>query len=81
GSIYIKGKGIQTLVFDVYIKGDGGSDGWSDTGADTFFFGISSMDADSAIALVKSQRVGNTGTFVSTQLNNVPLGSLMQYQL
>lgn len=44
-------------------------------------FGISSMDADSAIALVKSQRVGNTGTFVSTQLNNVPLGSLMQYQL
>lgn len=39
------------------------------------------MDADSAIALVKSQRVGNTGTFVSTQLNNVPLGSLMQYQL
>lgn len=81
GSIYIKGKGIQTLVFDVYIKGDGGSDGWSDTGADTFFFGISSMDADSAIALVKSQRVGNTGTFVRTQLDNVPLGSLMQYQL
>lgn len=38
GSIYIKGKGIQTLVFDVYIKGDGGSDGWSDTGADTFFW-------------------------------------------
>ncbi|MCT9513220.1 DUF11 domain-containing protein [Acinetobacter baumannii] len=81
GSIYIKGKGIQTLVFDVYIKGDGGSDGWSDTGADTFFFGISSMDADSAIALVKSQRVGNTGTFVRTQLDNVPVNSLMQYQL
>lgn len=81
GSIYIKGKGIQTLVFDVYIKGDGGSDGWSDTGADTFFFGMSSMDADSDVTLVKKQRVGNTGTFVSTQLNNVPLGSLMQYQL
>ena len=30
---------------------------------------------------LKKQRVGNTGTFVSTQLNNVPLGSLMQYQL
>ena len=81
GSIYIKGKGIQTLVFDVYIKGDGGSDGWSDDGADTFFFGMSSMDADSAIALVKSQRVGNTGTFVQTQLDNVPVNSLMQYQL
>lgn len=81
GSIYIKGKGIQTLVFDVYIKGDGGSDGWSDTGADTFFFGMSSMDADSDIALVKAQRVGNTGTFVGTQLDNVPVNSLMQYQL
>ncbi|MCU4408186.1 prealbumin-like fold domain-containing protein [Acinetobacter junii] len=81
GSIYIKGKGIQTLVFDVYIKGDGGSDGWSGTGADTFFFGMSSMDADSDIALVKAQRVGNTGTFVGTQLDNVPVNSLMQYQL
>ncbi len=39
------------------------------------------MDADSEVTLVKKQRVGNTGTFVSTQLNNVPLGSLMQYQL
>ena len=39
------------------------------------------MDADSAIALVKSQRVGNTGTFVGTQLDNVPVNSLMQYQL
>lgn len=80
GSIYIKGKGITTLVFDVYIRGDGQGT-WSNNGGDVFFFGISSMDADSAIALVKSQRVGNTGTFVSTQLNNVPLGSLMQYQL
>lgn len=80
GSIYIKGKGITTLVFDVYIRGDGQGT-WSNNGGDVFFFGISSMDADSAIALVKSQRVGNTGTFVSTQLNNVPLGSLTQYQL
>ena len=80
GSIYIKGKGITTLVFDMYIRGDGRGT-WTNTAADSFFFGISSMDADSAIALVKSQRVGNTGTFVQTQLNNVPLGSLMQYQL
>ena len=80
GSIYIKGKGITTLVFDMYIRGDGRGT-WVENAADSFFFGISSMDADSAIALVKSQRVGNTGTFVSTQLNNVPLGSLMQYQL
>lgn len=80
GSIYIKGKGITTLVFDMYIRGDGRGT-WVENAADSFFFGISSMDADSAIDLVKSQRVGNTGTFVRTQLDNVPLGSLMQYQL
>lgn len=80
GSIYIKGKGITTLVFDMYIRGDGQGT-WTNTGGDVFFFGISSMDADSDVTLVKKQRVGNTGTFVSTQLNNVPLGSLMQYQL
>ncbi|MGK8769728.1 prealbumin-like fold domain-containing protein [Acinetobacter baumannii] len=80
GSIYIEGKGIQTLVFDMYIRGDGRGT-WRDSAADSFFFGISSMDADSDIALVKAQRVGNTGTFVRTQLDDVPLGSLMQYQL
>lgn len=81
GSVYIKGKGITSLTFDIYVRGDGRASTWSTTGADAFFFGISSMDADSAIALVKSQRVGNTGTFVGTQLDNVPVNSLMQYQL
>lgn len=80
GSIYIKGKGITTLVFDMYIRGDGRGT-WIDSAADSFFFGISSMDVDSDIALVKAQRVGNTGTFVRTQLDNVPVNSLMQYQL
>ncbi|MER0128364.1 hypothetical protein, partial [Franconibacter daqui] len=78
--IYIKGKGITTLVFDMYIRGDGRGT-WIDSAADSFFFGISSMDVDSDIALVKAQRVGNTGTFVRTQLDNVPVNSLMQYQL
>lgn len=80
GSVYVKGKGITSLTFDIYVRGDGGATTWG-TGAEAFFFGVSSMDADSAIALVKSQSVGNTGNFVSTQLNNVALGSLMQYQL
>lgn len=80
GSVYIQGKGITELNFDIYIRGDGRAS-YTTTGGDAFFFGMSSMDADSDIALVKAQRVGNTGTFVSTQLNNVPLGSLMQYQL
>ena len=80
GSIYIKGRGITTLVFDMYIRGDGKGT-WTDTAADSFFFGISSMDADSDISIVKSQRLGTSGTFVQTQLDNVPVNSIMQYQL
>lgn len=80
GSVYIQGKGIQNLTFDIYVRGDGNGN-WSDIGGDAFFFGISSMDADSDITLVKAQRVGKTGTFVQTQLDNVPVNSLMQYQL
>ncbi|WP_151716197.1 DUF11 domain-containing protein [Acinetobacter sp. TUM15071] len=81
GSVYIKGKGITSLTFDVYVRGDGRGSTWSTTGADAFFFGVSSMDADSDISIVKSQRVGTSGTFVQTQLNNVPINSIMQYQL
>lgn len=85
GSVYIKGKGVTELNFDIYIRGDGNkrtsAPNYSTTTGDAFFFGMSSMDADSAIALVKSQRVGTAGTFVSTQLTNVPVNSLMQYQL
>lgn len=81
GSVYIKGKGITSLTFDVYVRGDGRGSTWSTTGADAFFFGISSMDADSDVTLVKKQRVGKTATFVQTQLNDVPVNSLMQYQL
>lgn len=80
GSVYVQGKGITELNFDIYIRGDGRGS-YNSVGYDAFFFGMSSMDADSDIALVKAQRVGNTGTFVSSQLDNVPLGSLMQYQL
>lgn len=80
GSVYIKGKGITSLTFDIYVRGDGGG-AWANNGADAFFFGISSMDADSDISIVKSQRVGTSGTFVQTQLNNVPVNSIMQYQL
>ena len=53
GSIYIKGKGITTLVliciYEVMVE----VPGWK---TPLILFGISSMDADSAIALVKSQR-------------------------
>lgn len=80
GSVYIQGKSIQTLTFDIYVRGDGGGN-WRATAGDAFFFGISSMDADSDVTLVKKQRVGKTATFVQTQLNDVPVNSLMQYQL
>lgn len=86
GSVYVEGKGITELNFDIYIRGDGDkrtsrTTTYQSTWGDAFFFGMSSMDADSDVSLVKTQRVGNTGTFVSGQLNNVPVGSLMQYQL
>ena len=86
GSVYVEGKGITELNFDIYIRGDGDkrtsrTTTYQSTWGDAFFFGMSSMDADSDIALVKAQRVGNTGTFVGTQLDNVPVNSLMQYQL
>lgn len=80
GSVYIQGKGITTLTFDIYIRGDNGAN-FTTNAADAFFFGMSSMDADSDITLVKKQRVGKTATFVQTQLNDVPVNSLMQYQL
>ena len=80
GSVYIKGKGITSLTFDVYVRGDG-KGSWANNAADAFFFGISSMDADSDISIAKSQRLGTSGTFVQTQLNDVPVNSIMQYQL
>ncbi|MCF9046957.1 hypothetical protein [Acinetobacter nectaris] len=79
GSVYIKGKSIRSLTFDVYMRGDAGGDYTAGSG-DAFFFGISSMDADSDLSIVKSQRVGTSGNFAQNQLN-VPLNSTIQYQL
>ncbi|MBF7694788.1 prealbumin-like fold domain-containing protein [Acinetobacter rathckeae] len=79
GSVYVKGKNIKSLTFDVYLKGDGGAS-YTTNGGDVFFFGVSSMDADSDLSIVKSQRVGTSGDFVQTQLN-VPFNSTVQYKL
>lgn len=80
GSVYIKGKAITSLIFDVYMRGDGGGT-YTTTSADAFFFGISSVEADSDLSIVKSQRLGTSGDFVRTQLSNIPINSVMQYQL
>lgn len=80
GSVYIKGKNITTLTFDVYMRGDGAGT-YTETSADAFFFGISSIDVDSDLSIVKTQRAGTSGSFVSTQLSNVLVNSVMQYQL
>ena len=40
GSVYVKGKGITQLTFDIYVRGDGRASSWGATGADAFFFGV-----------------------------------------
>lgn len=80
GSVYIKGKGITSLTFDIYVRGDGRAATWG-VAADAFYFGVSSMDADTDLSVVKKQRVGTSGTFVQTQLNNVPVNSILQYEI
>ncbi|RLL39044.1 DUF11 domain-containing protein [Acinetobacter cumulans] len=85
GSVLLEGRGIQVITFNVYLHGDGKTSDWypnnTNSTADGFFFGISSMNIDSDLSIVKSQRVGKTDAFTQGQLTNVPVGSLMQYQL
>lgn len=85
GSVLLEGRGIQVVTFNVYLRGDGKTNNWSPnntyTNADGFFFGISSMNIDSDLSIEKTQRVGITDTFARGQLTDVPVNSLMQYQL
>lgn len=82
GSIYLQGRRISSLTFDVYIRGDGGLSSWnSDFAAgDQFHFAVSSLEADNDISISKTQRSGASGTFIGTQLD-VTQGSIVQYQL
>ncbi|RYZ99643.1 MAG: hypothetical protein EOO68_12210, partial [Moraxellaceae bacterium] len=43
GSVYLKGRRITSLTFNVYMRGDGGGSGWersASTSGDRFFFGV-----------------------------------------
>ncbi|RYY80905.1 MAG: hypothetical protein EOO69_00365 [Moraxellaceae bacterium] len=83
GSVYIQGKRITSLTFDVYVRGDGGGTDWDTTNTvfgDRFFFGVSSIEADNDLSITKTQRAGTTGTFVGTQLDVIQ-GSTVQYRL
>ncbi|MCJ8146678.1 hypothetical protein MKI79_07165 [Acinetobacter sp. A3.8] len=87
GSVYLQGRRITSLTFDVYVRGDGNGTSWSSSagivGGDLFFFGVSSLDEDNDISITKSQRLataGNTNTFAQTQLN-VIAGQDVEYQL
>lgn len=81
GSVYLQGRRISSLTFDVYIRGDGGDSTWdTNKGGDQFHFAVSSLQADNDISITKTQRPDNSGTFNGTQLS-VTQGSLVQYQL
>lgn len=81
GSVYLQGRRIRSLTFDVYIRGDGQGTTWDASNAgDQFHFAVSSLEADNDISITKTQRPGNSGTFNGTQLS-VTQGSLVQYQL
>ena len=81
GSVYLQGRRISSLTFDVYIRGDGGDSTWNpNRGGDQFHFAVSSLQADNDISITKTQRPDNSGTFNGTQLS-VTQGSLVQYQL
>ncbi|MBD3727498.1 MAG: hypothetical protein IE936_10580, partial [Moraxella osloensis] len=81
GSVYLQGRRITSLTFDVYIRGDGQVTTWNpNRGGDQFHFAVSSLQADNDISITKTQRLGNSGTFNGTQLS-VTQGSLVQYQL
>ena len=85
GSVYLQGRRITSLTFDVYVRGDGNGTSWRPSSnrvaGDLFFFGISSLEADNDVSIVKSQRKGTSDSFVRTALNDVPVGTVMQYQL
>nr|WP_298892140.1 SdrD B-like domain-containing protein [uncultured Acinetobacter sp.] len=85
GSVYLQGRRITSLTFDVYLHGDGKGSSWrpntNQVGGDLFFFGISSLEADNDVSIVKSQLKGTSDSFVRTALNDVPVDTVMQYQL
>ena len=50
GSVLVSGTNITSLTFDVYIRGDGRGTSWESSNSaagDSFYFGVSSMDAES----------------------------------
>lgn len=83
GSVYLQGRRITTITFDVYLRGDGGGTTWDSNttvSGDRFFFGVSSIEADNDISINKTQRAGVTGSFVGNQ-TDVYQGTVVQYQL
>lgn len=83
GSVYLQGRRITSVTFNVYLRGDGGGNSWVPSGGysgDRFFFGVSSIEADNDLSITKTQRAGTTGTFVGTQLDVVQ-GNTVQYRL
>lgn len=83
GSVYLQGRRITSMTFDVYVRGDGGGTTWdsnTNVTGDRFFFGVSSIEADNDLSITKTQRAGTAGTFVGTQLDVIQ-GTPVQYRL
>ena len=79
GSIQITGTGIKTITFRIYIRGNGGTDGWAastTTGAgDAWTIGFSFLESNLSIAKTVSSTTPNVGsnvTFTLTATNNGP---------
>ncbi len=79
GSIQITGTGIKTITFRMYIRGNGGTDGWAantTTGAgDAWTMGFSFLESNLSIAKTVSSTTPNVGsnvTFTLTATNNGP---------
>lgn len=83
GSISLRGKRIQSLTFDIYVRGSGSGtwEGNGNSAGDLFFFGVSSIEADNDLSISKTQRTDfSNGTFVANQ-TNVYQGTPIQYRL
>jgi len=85
GSVQLSGRRVTSLTFDVYLRAAQTGSGivWEPNGAtsgDRFFFAVSSIESDSDLSIVKTQRIGTSGTFVSTQILPTQF-DIVQYQL
>ncbi len=83
GSVYLEGRRISSLTFNVFLRGDGNA-AWynpNTVSGDLFYFAVSSLEADHDINIVKTQSKSTSDSFVRTELTDIPIGLTTQYRL